>query len=286
MASFELTNTQRKYFGLLEIAHSCDKKTLSKNITVYFSKNKIVKILNYSYAYQEYDTDINTINREILLPKTIRGKQQKLTVAKLLKIKGSGIQFSGSFEGGGISVYDNRRNVFFIKSYFEEGRILNYGDIEKWIARYIAESPANYFIWLNNELSKKRENNKIKKGDIIAFPVGRFEYGFVRIVLADFLSEQFLDGEIFKCNLFGKPIIILPYSIISQKLDIDFDELIRQPTLKAIQIDNSSVFYGEFPIVAFKEVDAAEIPKIELPRISKYLTIPYSKTDILLKKQW
>lgn len=287
MTPFELSNTQRKYFGLLEVAHSWDKKSLSETITVYFNKNKIVKILNYSYAYLEYDTDINTINRATLLPKTARGKQQKLTVARLLKIKGSGVQLSGSFEGGGISVYDNRRNVFFIKSYFEDGRILSYGDIEKWILKYIAESPANYFIWLNKELSKKRENYKIKKGDIIAFPVGRLEYGFARILLSDFLSEQFLDGETFKFNLFGKPLIILPYSIISKTLDIDFDELIKQPTLKAIQIDDSSVFYGEFPIVAFKEVDDAEIPTIELPKISKYLTIPYSKTDILLKKtQW
>ena len=287
MTPFELSNTQRKYFGLIEVADSWDRNSLSENIIVYFDKNKIVKILNYSYAYLEYDTNIDTINREILLPKTARGKQQKLTVAKLLKIKGSGVQFSGSFEGGGISVYDNRRNVFFIKSYLEDGAIANYSDIKNWIQKYIEESSANYFEWLNNELDKKRENNKIKKGDIIAFPVGRFEYSFARIILADFLSEQIVDGEIFKFNLFGKPLIILPYSIISKTLEIDFDELIKQPTLKTIQINDSCVFYGEFPIVSFKEVYDSEILKIELSKISKYLTIPYSKTDILLKNnQW
>ncbi len=285
MMPYELSNTQRKFFGLTEVAGSWDRKLLSKSLTVYFNKNKIVKILNYSYAYLEYDTDIDTINREILLPKTTRGKEQKLTVARVSKIKGSGMQFSGSFEGGGISVYNNKRNIFLTRSYSEDGQISNYTDIENWVNKYIIESPSDYFEWLNEQLNRKRENNKITAGDIIAFPVGRFEYGFARIIKTDFLSEHILlDGEIFKSNIFGKPLIIIPYSIISKTWDINFDQLIKQPTLGPIQINDSCIFYGEFPIVSFKELHNSDIPKIELSKISRYLTIPYSKTDILQRK--
>jgi len=35
-----------------------------------------------------------------------------LTIPRILKIKGSGVQFSGSFLGGGMNVYDNKRNLF------------------------------------------------------------------------------------------------------------------------------------------------------------------------------
>ena len=34
-----------------------------------------------------------------------KGKHQKLTISKLLNIKGCGTQFSISFEGGGITAY-------------------------------------------------------------------------------------------------------------------------------------------------------------------------------------
>jgi len=72
-----------------------------------------------------------------------------------MKIKGSGVEFSGSFEGGGIHVYDHKRNLFFIKGYRDEGEIKNYQDIEKWISNCIARLPQDYFEWLNDQLSIK-----------------------------------------------------------------------------------------------------------------------------------
>lgn len=117
MTPYELTNNQRKYFGLSLVADEWDKVRLSDAITVYYQGDKIVKVLHYSFGYFEYDTDIETKHRQFLLPKTAKGKEQKLTISKILKLKGSGIQFSGSFQGGGIHVYDNRRNMFFIKSF-------------------------------------------------------------------------------------------------------------------------------------------------------------------------
>jgi len=91
-------------------------------IISYFDKERILKILNYGFGDEEYDVCIDTIRRQILLPKTGRGNQQKLTVPRILKVKGSGVQFSGSFMGGNIHVYDNKRKLFFIKSFPEDGR--------------------------------------------------------------------------------------------------------------------------------------------------------------------
>ena len=137
MKPYELTNNQRKYFGLSSVADDWDKVKLSDSVILYYQGDKIVKVLQYSFGYFEYDTNIETKHRQILLSKTPKGKEQKLTIAKILKIKGSGIQFSGSFQGGGIHVYDNKRNLFFIKSFSEDGDIKNYSDIEKWVAKDI-----------------------------------------------------------------------------------------------------------------------------------------------------
>jgi len=284
MTSFELTNGQRRYFGLNQIFDNWFRQSLSETTTVYFEGDKIVKILDFSYGYLEYDTNINTTNKQILLPKTARGKEQKLTVSKILKVKGSGIQLSASFLGGGISVYDNKRNLFFIKSFPEEGGISTYEDIKNWVRKYISESPSNYFEWLIKELNSERKNNKIKQGDIIAFPVARYEYGFASIVLNNFENEHvLLSGEIFKFNLFSKPLMILPYSFTSRTLDINFDELVKKPTLKPIEISDTGVFYGEFPIVSFKKLDYAFLEEFDLASLSKYLTIPYTKTDLVEK---
>jgi hypothetical protein len=82
-------------------------------------------------------------------------------------------------------------------------------------------------------------------------------------------------------------LLILPYSFISKTVDIDFDKLVIQPTLNPIQINDSRVFYGEFPIVALRELTKEDLFKIGEPKMSKYLTIPYSKTDIIqMNNKW
>jgi hypothetical protein len=89
MTPYELTNDQKRYFGLSLVADSWDRQQLSDTICVYFDGDKIVKILNHYLGYFEYDTDIDTKDRHILLPKTHKGKEQKLTVPRILKIKGA-----------------------------------------------------------------------------------------------------------------------------------------------------------------------------------------------------
>jgi hypothetical protein len=281
MTPYELTNDQRKYFGLTPVADVWDKQSLSETVAVYFNKSKLVKVLNYAWGYVEYDTDIDTRNRGILLPKTERGKEQKLTVPKILKIKGCGVQFSGSFQGGGIHVYDNKRNLFFIKSFVEDGQILNFENIEAWVNEYIKESPENYFDWLNAELSKSRQHNKAREGDIIAYSVGRREFGFAKVLLNGIRSDlPWVDGKIFDLNLFGKPLMILPYAFIAENTVIDLDNLLKQPVLPHVFIFDSDVYYGAFPIIGNRPVTQSDFDFSFPLKKSKNLTIPYSKKDI------
>ena len=73
---------------------------------------------------------------------------------------------------------------------------------------------------------------------------------------------------------------------MSKTVDIDFDALVKTPALKPIQLNDSAIFYGEFPVVAYREIKKEDLPNVEY-KMSKYLTIPYSKTDLLqLKNKW
>lgn len=281
MTPFELTNDQRRYFGLALVADNWDKQQFSETVTVYFDGDKIVKVLNYRLGYYEYDTDISTKDKRILLPKTARGKEQKLTVPGILKIKGSGVQFSGSFQGGGIHVYDNRRNLFFIKSFTEDGEIKTYEDIVNWINNYIAKLPSNYFDWLNQELVKKRLNIKIKEGDIVAFKIAHGEYGFARILLDVFAEMK--KGDIIRPQLYWvhpRSLIVAPYAYYANTLKVDIDILLTKKTLPTLCIFDLDVYRGEMPIVGYRPLSEND-KQIPFPKKTvTSITIPYTKTDI------
>jgi hypothetical protein len=281
MASYELTNNQRWYFGLLPVQEDWERVLLNDSITVYYQGDKIVKVLDYSYGYSEYDTDVETKARETLLPKTSRGKEQKLTVPRLLKIKGSGVWFSGSFRGGGITVYDNKRNLCFLKSFVEQGDIKSFDDIDNWIGDFIRQAPDNYFEWLNKELSQKRVNVKVKEGDIIAFRISPDQFGFARI-LADVFSRIQQSKVIVSefSMVHPRSLVIASYAYYADTLQINIDELVSKKTLPSIFIFDLDVYRGEMPIVGHRPLSAND-KQISFPeKRSTFLTIPYSKTDI------
>jgi hypothetical protein len=281
MTPYEFINDQRKYFGLNFVNDDWDRQQLSDTITVYFDKDKLVKVLNYSWGYVEYDTDIHTRYREIILPKTNRGKEQKLTIARVIKIKGIGVQFSGSFQGGGINVYDNKRNIFFIKGFADDGEIKTYEDIDRWVSNYIAQRPSNYFDWLNGQLEKARLRVKVNEGDVIAFRLADQEYGFARILLDVFAAKK--KSDIMRPELewvHPRSLIVAPYGFYSNTLQIDIDRLIKNKTLPALCIFDLDVYRGEMPIVGHRPLSGKD-RAIPFPNSNETcITIPYTKSDI------
>ncbi len=85
---FYINNEHRKYMGLNLLKDSYELIKFKKyfhEYYVFFDNNKIVKIIEYSLmpksiSIHESDVDYNTTNNKtILLPKTPRGKERKLT---------------------------------------------------------------------------------------------------------------------------------------------------------------------------------------------------------------
>jgi Immunity protein 26 len=281
MTAYELSNNQRRYFGLLPVAESWERRSLSDTIAVYFERNKIVKVLDYSFGYQEYDCEIDTKERQILFPKTSRGKEHKLTIPKILKIKGAGVQFSGSFKGGGIHVYDHRGNLFFIRSYFEERSIQNYQDIHEWVSNYISSRPSDYFEWLNDQISQKRMCVQAKEGDIIAFKISQTEYGFARILL-DIFKEGKKPGPLRPELLWIHPrsFLVTPYAYYSDTLNINLDDLVLKMKMPSICILDLGVYRGEMPVIGFRTLPEADRQILFPQKSDSSVAICYTKTDI------
>lgn len=281
MTLYELSNTERKYLGLIPISRNWERQVFNNNLTVYFDQDKIVKILNYSYGYLEYDTDIDTVQRNMIARRTAKGIDQKLTISKLLKIKGCGTQFSISFEGGGITAYDNKRNIFFIRSYFEDGQIKDFEDAKDWINKFIQNVLPDYFNQLNQQLTTKRKIQNAKPGDIIAFKVGQNEYGFARIIQGIKKGmEMDIANPISNLLIHPRSLTIATYALTSDKLFIDIDKLITKETLPSIYVFDNEVYYCEMPIIGHRQLSQKDF-SIPLPtKNSTSITINYTKTDI------
>src|SRR5690606_26974554 len=140
-------------------------------------------------------------------------------------------------QGGDIHVYDNRRNLSFIKSFSEEGEIKTYDDINNWITNYISKLSPNYFDWLNEQLSQKQLKVKVKEGDIIAFRIAHNEYGFARILLDVFAEKK--KSDIIRSELdwaHPRSLIVAPYAFYANTLHINIDNLIKKKTLPSLCI--------------------------------------------------
>ena len=78
-----------------------------------------------------------------------------------------------------------------------------------------------------------------------------------------------------------RSLTVAPYAFISDRLNIDLDELVSKRTLPSIYIFDNEVYYGEMPIIGYRKKSDRDL-KISLPmENSTSITIFYTKTDIL-----
>jgi len=98
--TYELTNEQRKYLGLDPILKHWDKVVLSGDTyrpesILYFDKDTIKRhIVSTEKEYFEKQYDELTKDRSILLPKTNKGKEKKLTASVLEQRQPTGLYLS------------------------------------------------------------------------------------------------------------------------------------------------------------------------------------------------
>jgi hypothetical protein len=278
---FELSNHERKFFGLRSIESHWDKVSLDSQIDVYFDGDKIEKVVGNGVGYFiEYDVEINTRERKILLPKTTRGKEQKISASKVSKIKGSGAQFTASLFRGGVHVYNNRTNSFFIKSFPEEGEMKSFDNVKTWIQKYIRNVPDDHFEWLETELNSERKTINAKKGDIIAFKISGAEWAFARVLQNTYDEMQKLQNDFPLFRWHPRSLIVAPYAWYATSLKVDIHSLVTKETLPSLCIFDIEVYRGQMPVIGNLPLSSAD-KKIPYPSENGTLfTIPYSKSDI------
>jgi hypothetical protein len=257
---FELTNKQREYLGLDPIPTTWDKEVLKADTyrpdsILYFDGNTLKRhIVSTDSNYRENQYNELTKDRKVLLPKTEKGKEKKLTASVLESRQPIGVYFTAD-KFGNIFIGSHTTQTTFYSSTWEKMK----GEqkeivINEAVDRFISESHENHLREINEFKSAKRKNVKYKAGDFFTFKISRTEFGFGRIQLnIDLLRKKNMISKNHGLrNLMGPPLLVTIYAFTSNTKQVDIDALLRAPKLPSDFMMDNIVFYGEYEIIGYK----------------------------------
>lgn len=149
MTTLEPKNHQREYFGLDPIEKHWDKvvfkgDTYRSESILYFDKDVIKRhIVSTEIEYSEKQYNEQTKDRKILLPKTDKGKEKKLTASVLEQRQPLGVYVSINCGNLTIGNY-NSQTTFYSSSWDNEEQSKK--SILEIIEDFIKKSPDNHLI--------------------------------------------------------------------------------------------------------------------------------------------
>ncbi len=285
--NFELSNIEREYFGLEKVKPNWEKVILKGDTyrepsILYFENNTIKKhIISSSTQYVENQYDEQTKNREIILPKTEKGKEQKLTASTLSTKTPIGVYFSLNIFGE-LLIGNHSTKTTFYSSYWEDKKQKPENKLNFWVDDFIKNSDENHIEQINAFKSAKKKNVKYKSGDFFAYKIDRKNYSFGRILLDinKLKKNNILEKNHGLSLLMGTPILVKLYPYISSEKNIETEILENLTALPSDFMWDNHLYYGEYEIIGYKKLEEREF---EYP-MSYGKSISYGNSNIFF--QW
>lgn len=264
MNDFELTNEQRKYFGLDPVQKHWERVILNGDVyrpqsILYYDSFTIKRqIISTNDSYKELQFDELTRNRSYLLPKTKKGKEKKLSSSVLEQRQPKGVYL---LIANGLLTIGNytTQTTFYASDWNNENPLIK--SIPEIISDFIDSSPSQHLIEIENFKSSERKNIKYKAGDYFAFKLDRSNFGFGRIILdVNAIRKRNLVMSTHGLNLImGPPIIVELFVYRSETKNIDINFLDAQPKLPSDVMMDNLIFYSEFEIIGHKKINFKEV---------------------------
>lgn len=251
--TFELTNEQRKYLGLIPVEEHWELVKFDNGIYYYFEDDTIKKEIKVSKNYY-HEAELNektAENRTMILPKTKRGKIKKFNYTATESFSPFGTYFTFSADGVIIANYTTQRTYY--SEIFSEKEKISLDNLKKWLDKWMKETTEEDLEEIEEFKNAKRKYCKFNEGDFFAFKISRREWCFGRILLD--VSKLRKDENFEKnknyglAHLMGKPLIIKVYHKISDNKNIDLKELSKCLALPSQPIMDNIFYYGEAVIL-------------------------------------
>ena len=247
--TFELTNEERKYLGLIPVEEHWELVKFDNGIYYYFEDDIIRKEITVKENYyHESELNVKTSeNRTMILPKTKRGKIKKFNYTATQSFSPFGTYFTFSADGVIIANYTSQRTYY--SETFTEKEKISLDDLKKWLDKWMKETTEEDLEEIEEFKNAKRKHCKFNEGDFFAFKLSRREWCFGRILMD--VSKLRKDENFEKnknyglAHLMGKPLIIKVYHKISDNKNIDLKELSKCLALPSQAIMDNIFYYGE-----------------------------------------
>lgn len=252
---FELTNEHRKCMGIPEVLSDWELVCIEQGVYCYFEGDIIRKIIyaedadvkKRQYAmYREYNvTACTKENRTILCPKTVRGKEKKLTASNLEKITAEGVCFY--YMDGRVTISNNSTQINLYSSHMAGDMELSWQELADFCDRWVKETTSDDLKKVQEFAQQKRKHCKFKEGDYFRYRIDRRNWGYGRILLN--VMEQRKKGIRDWDILMGKPVIIEVFHIMTENADMTVEELENLPTIPSQYLMDNAFYYGEYEII-------------------------------------
>ena len=260
MEEFELTNEQREFFGLDPIVDTWERvvfagDTYRPESVLYFDGLTIKRhIVTTSDEYSEKHLDELTRDRSMLIPKTSRGKEKKLTAATLEQRTPHGVYLSVN-RSRGLKVGSYASQTTFYSSDWAR-QVAGDEDPPSLIHDFIQSSPPKHFDEIRKFKALKRKHVRFKAGDYFCLKLNRTEYGFGRVLLD--IHKIRKKGFVPKVHGFNlimmMPVVVQLFAFKSEKKEVDISTLVDQPKLPSDTMADNLLLYGEYEIIGHRDL--------------------------------
>jgi hypothetical protein len=265
---FELSNDQRRYFGLDPIKSHWER-TIFKGDTyrpesiLYFEGDVIKRhILSTKEQYQEKQYNELTSGRTILLPKTGKGKEKKLTASVLESRQPAGIYCDIDYLGK-VFIASYKTQTTFYDTRWEREFVKDTTPLElkTIVTDFINNSSSQHLAEIDQFKKASRKISKFKCGDFFAFKVSRTQYGFGRVLLnIDQVRKKNTLSNDHGLNLImTKPVLVKIYAYLSETKNLNLSILQQACSLPSDYMMDNLLLYGQFEVIGHKELKQKEL---------------------------
>ncbi len=279
-----ITNEERRYMGLNPIEDNWDMSQLysktnlwHKRTSIFWCDNTIKKIVfeekrvsDEKITFEcitEYDTNIQTENREWLLPLTVRGKKKKFNATNVLSYNATGCSFNFHIDAfpevsTSMSICNSRNNKYIaIGEQDKVKAIRNDADFHIFMDYYMKTCPSDYFDKIKKLRESKHITIKYKTGDIFRMEVDRFHYtyGIITGQIKEILKWKELPEHHSLRNLMMIPIMVRFYDICTTDANKSAEELVDVPLGRVSICGDNDIIWGTHEIIGHKELQKEDI---------------------------
>ena len=264
---FELTNDQRKCFGLRPVESHWvpiqpKPSPYDRHTTIAYLDGTVLRkvILTGGNLYKEYEI-CEQLSDDLcyLLPKTAKGKPVLLSSATLTKRTGLGMCLYWSRNNSGYATFDLYSDVSqrcYYANNYEYVRSYGAYDFQAWVEAWCRETTEEDLADIARFAELPRIHVKFREGDVFRFKINRRLYGYGRILLDYELMRR--KKEPFWNILAGKPLVVAVYRIATERDDVSVEELENLPSLPSSCMMDNRLYYGDFQIIGNLPVRESE----------------------------